>query len=133
MFLIMIIILPFTYLPYLISSRTAHTFFLCLLSITSLSSSAYMLAYLPPQKPGFKDAGDGPIKRYLGGLNAGGCAVLVVASWSMGWWGKGGERGLGVLCLIPGLVLGVVAMARRLLFSVDLDELERLRYHYKGP
>jgi hypothetical protein len=92
-----------------------------------------MLAYLPPQKPGLKGTEDGPIKRYLGILNVGICVVLAVASWSMGWWGKERERGLGVLCLLPGLVLGVVTMARRLVLSVDLDELERLKYHYKGP
>jgi hypothetical protein len=139
MFLIITLILPVTYLLFLFTSPTPHTFLISLLSTTSLLSTAYMLAYMPPQKPDpkgkrpIRGAGEGPIKRYLLSLNSGVCVVLIVASWSMGWWGKGEEGGLGVLCLVPGLVLSVVVMARRLVLSVDVDQLEGLRYHYKGP
>jgi hypothetical protein len=139
MFLAISLILAIAYLFFLFGSPTPHAFLLSLLSVTSLLSTAYMLAYMPPQKPDRKGkrpirgAGEGPIKRYLVSLNVGVCVVLILASWSMGWWGKGEEGGLGVLCLVPGLVLGVVAIARRLVLTVDVDELEGLRYHYKGP
>ena len=139
MFLVITLILPVAYIPFLFTSPTPRTFLISLLSATSLLSTAYMLAYIPPQKRDpkgkrpIRGAGEGPIKRYLVSLNTVICVVLILASWSMGWWGKGEEGGLGVLCLVPGLVLCVVAMARRLVLSVDVDELEGLRYQYKGP
>jgi hypothetical protein len=74
----------------------------------------------------------GPLELYLPYLNA----VLVVLLAVAGFVGqkRGGEgQGEGIwFAVLPGLVYGVVVVAKSIMGSVDVGELEGLRYGYKG-
>jgi hypothetical protein len=132
------------YLPPLFRPATT---LLSLLSITSLLASAYILRFLPlpwerrAPLPGGKDTRTatgigievekGPLELFLVYLNA----VLVVLLALVGVVGRGkvvtGGEGdwFGVL---PGVVFGVVIVAKVIMGSVDVGELEGLKYGYKG-
>lgn len=65
----------------------------------------------------------------IGGMSLG--ALLAIDGLVL--WRRGGEdagRGLGLF--VPGLMGVVVAMGRRWMRSVDVKELEGLRYELKG-
>jgi len=109
-FLAVPLLLALTYLPALFSR--GRTRLLALLALTSLVSTAYTLAFIPLRRTDTKgkapvrkgldiSAEDGPVKRYLGWLNGGVCAVLGVAAL------REGEDGGWVKCLVPGLVFAL--------------------------
>lgn len=136
-------------LPYLPNIFDPHTSLLSLLSISSLLSTAYILSYLPhnrtgltaidslnapKSKPGvvkLPKLGDiidqGPVELYLASLNAVLVALLGVAGMLVrsekAWVGFGA---------LPGLAFGIVLAAKYFMASVDIGQLEGLKYPYKG-
>jgi hypothetical protein len=75
----------------------------------------------------------GPVERYLPVMNA--ClAVLILVLGLLGRAGGEVDGGLGMvrLSMLPALALAVVVGVKVMLGSVDVEELEGLRYGYKG-
>lgn len=76
--------------------------------------------------------GKGPLELYLPYLNA----ILVVLLTLTGFVGQlRAKEGQGEgmwFALLPGMVYGVVVIAKGIMGSVDVRELEGLRYGYKG-
>lgn len=74
----------------------------------------------------------GPLELYLPYLNAVLVALLALA----GFVGqrRAGEREVEGMwfAVLPGLVFGVVVVAKSIMGSVNVGELEGLRYGYKG-
>jgi hypothetical protein len=82
---------------------------------------------------GIKDGMErGPLELYLPYLNA----ILVVLLALTGFVGqqrvKEGQGEGMWFALLPGVVYGVVVVAKGIMGSVDVGELEGLRYGYKG-
>ncbi|KAI9794821.1 MAG: hypothetical protein M1816_002949 [Peltula sp. TS41687] len=145
------LLLSVPYIPLFFRRQTTYqTRLLILLSLTSLLSTAYTLRYIPVNheprddqrrkkgnnRPlrsrgsvGWAEGEDGPLKRYLHVLNGVICGLLALVSLLLV-----GRRGdvQGVVWMVPGFVLMVVMVARRIMASVDVEELEDLRYEYKG-
>lgn len=128
---------------------------LCLLSITSLASSAYIMFFVPistPQSssvaersaptPGsradtirrkFTLSDQSPINQYLPCLNASISALLFLASF--GYRTRTNvPDGLWLFLLLPGVMFAMAFMARRSINEIQagLDELQGMRYEYKG-
>ncbi|MCJ1255729.1 hypothetical protein MMC24_003546 [Lignoscripta atroalba] len=147
-----------SYAPALLTSRSLQAKFICLLSITSHLSTAYILLFIPNKKlppgdrrqqPKLFAPEPGPINKYLSSLNAG--LSLLIAMSAITFRGRSGvHEGFWVLCLLPGrklkifssiveskidqptVVLSTIITARRVMLSVDVAELEGLKYGYKG-
>lgn len=136
------------------------SFFSALAAITSLLASAYALYFLPlaPVKITITSVDDLKtgrrrtqqqetqverrpmpyvsrktadfLEKYVVSANALLCVVLAVVESSQGrTWSEGMAVGGGYL---PGLVMMVVMFARRELRTMDMTELERLRYNTKS-
>ncbi|KAF2204763.1 hypothetical protein GQ43DRAFT_408864 [Delitschia confertaspora ATCC 74209] len=70
------------------------------------------------------------LHQYLVPVNAALCLLSALYQFTQGGdWVSGVQIGGGYM---PGLILGVILVARRELRVVDLSELERMRYRYKG-
>ena len=70
------------------------------------------------------------VARYIVPVNAALCAALaLVEVWQGREWSEGVTIGGGY---VPGVIMMVVMFARRELRTVDLGELEKLRYRSKG-
>ncbi|KAK4998675.1 hypothetical protein LTR66_002143 [Elasticomyces elasticus] len=126
------------YAPALLTGRTASSRLLALLAISSLLSTAYILHFIPPAKPDRKgkrpvylaQAEDGgPVRKYLISLNAGLCGVLVFVA--LAAWKKDRPEEIW-RGLVPGVTYAIVTYARSQMVSIDVGQLERLRYEYKG-
>ncbi|KIW31901.1 uncharacterized protein PV07_03489 [Cladophialophora immunda] len=155
----LIVTLPFMW--YLSMSTSRAMAFLCLLSITSLASSAYIMYMIPTSTPlgslsattrtapptrqrqtygtGISQTGflltsaESPINQYLPYLNAFIGALLFIAS--MGYRSRTDvPEGLWLFLLLPGLIFGMVFITRRSMSDVHagLAELDGLRYEYRG-
>ncbi|KAL1304746.1 hypothetical protein AAFC00_003687 [Neodothiora populina] len=134
------------YVPAVIIPRAYRDWLIAVLSITSLVGTAYILFLLPlrfdddadgsnlsarkrGKRPAYKGDPRGPAERFIVLLNALLCLVLglvaVVA------WRRGSVEGFwrGVL---PGAIFSVILFARSQMTAVDVVELERLKYNYKG-
>ncbi|OCK83627.1 hypothetical protein K432DRAFT_423215 [Lepidopterella palustris CBS 459.81] len=134
-----------TYLPSLITLPS-------LLAIASLATTAYILYYipLPPAstpnqsrtaaangagaraRPAHLDIttdSEWLVKKYIVPVNAVLCAILAVQEWVNGRGWRVGMAGGGY---VPAFVFLVILFARTQLRPVDISELERLRYRYKG-
>lgn len=145
------------YIPTLFRSRLTQAKIVSLLCITSLVATAYILAFIPttgaksPNRVKSKrhlEPESGPIHRYLNYLN--GALSLACALNSITFREKAGVHdGFWVLCLLPvgrwclsrkcqcsltdrAVSFTVIILARQLMLSVDIDELEDLKYEYKG-
>jgi hypothetical protein len=73
----------------------------------------------------------GPLELYLPYLNAVLVALLAVAGF-VGQRAKERQEDGMWFALLPGVVYGVVVVAKGIMGSVDVRELEGLRYGYKG-
>nr|POE82263.1 hypothetical protein CFP56_67027 [Quercus suber] len=121
----------------LFTSRTAQQRLLALLSVTSLLSTSYILQYLPVQTPDRKgkkpvyqlEAARGPVERYIVYLNAALAGLLVLVS-AVSWWKGLRERAWKEA--LPGIVMGLTMVVRELLAPLDLEDLQRAKYDYKG-
>ena len=145
------------YIPTLITSGIVQAKLVSLLCMTSLLATAYILAFVPntrPQSPnGAKSkrqsaSNSGPVHQYIGYLN--GALSLLCALNSITFRDKRGVHdGFWLLCLLPvgrwplsremavrpnrsAVSFAVIVLAKQLMLSVDVDELENLRYGYKG-
>ena len=102
---------------------------LATLAGTSLLSTAYTLVYIPFTNPAAVPLR--PVERWLSILNAALCVLIfmatVVRSGEWDW-----SDNMLWLGMAPGVVYGVVMVARREMRAVDVGQLETLRYGYKG-
>ncbi|KAL6715082.1 hypothetical protein ACLMJK_007343 [Lecanora helva] len=146
-----------SYLPTLIRPSLLSAKLISLLSMTSLIATAYILIFIPNTRPdksrrqlsGHKiELKAGPIQQHLGYLNGG--LSLLIALNALAFKDKGGVHdGFWLLCLlplgkffvsfpsgcqadVPTVSFSVIVLARRLMLAVDIGELEKLKYQYKG-
>ncbi|KAL1872168.1 hypothetical protein Plec18167_006771 [Paecilomyces lecythidis] len=122
------------------SAATASGRFISLLSTVSLLASAYIMRYIPHPKPDPK--GKRPVrnlghvdlvKEHLVAINAGVCALVTLLAYVTDYGSRAGYAGVPwALGLVPGVVFGIVCIARKLMLSVDVGQLENLKYDYKG-
>lgn len=121
---------------------------LCLLSITSLASSAYIMYFVPVaphssnsrrtsdglrQRPVLVLAEESPVNQYLPYLNAFICALLLLGSW--GYCSRTDvPEALWLFLLLPSVVFGMVFSARSSIGEIQagLSELQGMKYEYKG-
>ncbi|EEQ28468.1 conserved hypothetical protein [Microsporum canis CBS 113480] len=109
-----------------------------LLSILSLLLTAYYTKYFPlPQRESrerhaisLSGEKEDPVNRFTVTVNA----VLSLFLGLVGFLGfqRNPDNVYHILYVVPAVVLFTVVAARRTMVSVDLVELERLRYDYKG-
>ncbi|KAJ9607007.1 hypothetical protein H2200_009018 [Cladophialophora chaetospira] len=153
----LVVILPF--IRYLFLSTSSSMALLCLLSITSLVSSAYMMYMIPlgtplgslskvlrptPSAQQQRDhafsrtsflltSDESPINQYLPYLNAFISVLLFLASWAYRSR-TGAPAGFWVVLLFPGINFIMVFMTKRSMAEVQtgLSELRGMRYEYKG-
>jgi len=152
----LVVIVPFLW--YLFRSTARSTVLLCLLSITSLASSSYMMYMVPVSTPlgslsapsrttpagqqrasGISQSSflitsaGSPINQFLPWLNALIGVLLFLASWAYRSRSDVPE-GLWLFLLLPGLIFGMVVIARRSMAEVEsgLGQLRGMRYGYKG-
>jgi hypothetical protein len=135
-FLVLPLLSILLYLPSLTTSTlTTHV-----LAITSLLSSAYATHILPtkasaqrsktPSALGrYTSPSDSPLRKYIDHLNAGVCVILALQAVRAKQKGLTDEVWLAVL---PSFVFLLLFLARMQLRPVDVGELEKLRYGYKG-
>lgn len=129
-----------SYIPALIMSRLLQAKIISVLSMTSLLATAYTLVFVPHTRPASSKKGSsrrqlatepGPVHQYIGYLN-GGLSLLIGLN-AISFKDKGGvHEGFWLLCFLPIVSFSIIMLARRLMLSVDVDELEDLKYKYKG-
>ncbi|EFQ98886.1 hypothetical protein MGYG_01900 [Nannizzia gypsea CBS 118893] len=108
------------------------------LSAASLLWTAYYMKYtrLPQNKPkgrrsiSLSEEKEDPISRYTVTVNA--VISLFLALSGFLSFQKDPGNAYHILYIVPAVVLFTIVAARRTMVSVDLDELEHLRYEYKG-
>ena len=153
----LVVILPFIW--YLFLSTTRSMALLCLVSITSLISSAYIMYMIPLGTPlgplselprtkssaqQRRDHGlsqtsflltsdESPINQYLPYMNAFISALLFLSSWAYRSR-NGAPDGFWVFLSFPGVIFVMVFLARRSMGEIQngLSELRGMRYGYKG-
>ncbi|KAI9731678.1 MAG: hypothetical protein M1834_004467 [Cirrosporium novae-zelandiae] len=133
------LILTTTFLPALFGSSPSLIKLISLLGITSLGATAYTLIFIPIPKPDPKGKRplyravqeEGPLQKYLELLNGALCALLSIAAWRIKDK-QGAHEGFWMICLVPAVMFVLITIARRVMHTVNIDELERLRYEYKG-
>ncbi|KAF6227732.1 hypothetical protein HO173_012062 [Letharia columbiana] len=128
------------YIPTLIMSSLVQAKLVSLLCITSLTATAYILAFVPitrhkslnrVKSKKRLEPMSGPVHQYISYLN--GTLSLLCALNSIIFRDKQGVHdGFWLLCLLPVVSFAFIILARRLMLSVDVDELEILKYGYKG-
>jgi hypothetical protein len=133
-------VLPLLSIILYLPSLTASTFLTHALAITSLLSSAYAI-YILPSKPTenrsrapsalgrYTRIDDSPIRKYIDHLNAGVCVILALQAVRAKNKGLTDEVWLAVL---PSFVFLLLFLVRSQLRPVDVAELEKLKYGYKG-
>ncbi|KAH8693120.1 hypothetical protein BGW36DRAFT_437013 [Talaromyces proteolyticus] len=146
-FTIMPLIATVAYLPSILSSSVTVairlSYIMCIASLCvtahimrsgSLSSKddsdgvPGLLAIQKPKHPTLtKD-----VEGYLLPINSVICVILFLQSWYSLSNQVYGDHQDTVLCALPGVILGVIRVASRILLQVDIEELENLRYEYKG-
>ena len=149
------------YIPALIISRVVQAKLVSLLCMTSLIATAYILTFVPNTRPNTSpkspnrvrskrqlEPESGPVHQYISYLN--GALSLLCALNSITFRDKRGVHdGFWLLCLLPvgrwpltrdiavrpnryAVSFTIIMLARRLMLSVDVNELENLKYGYKG-
>lgn len=138
-------------------SRLLQVKLISVLSMTSLIATAYILVFVPNTRtPSSKKASSqrqlaselGPVHQYIEYLN-GGLSLLIGLNAISFRDKQGVHEGFWLLCFLPvgehfgtledvfpadtlTVSFAVIIFARRLMLSVDVDELEDLKYRYKG-
>ena len=139
------------------TSRLVQVALVSLVCMTSLIATAYILAFVPNSKPKPLDQAKsmrqpepdvGPVRQYIGYLN-GALSLLCALNCTTLRDKQGVHDGFWLLCLLPigrwpfscgmsprpnvcAVSFTIITLARRLMLSVDVDELENLKYEYKG-
>ncbi|KAI4137920.1 MAG: hypothetical protein LQ341_004909 [Variospora aurantia] len=75
--------------------------------------------------------GQRPIRRYLTYLN-GGLSILVGLNAFRFRSKEGVHDGFWLFFVLPSAMFFIVVLAKRTMFSVDIEGLEKLKYPYKG-
>ncbi|MCJ1425938.1 hypothetical protein MMC29_003839 [Sticta canariensis] len=129
-----------TFLPALLTTPLVQARVLCLLSMSSLMCTAYILLFIPKinsdsanrnHTQEILQPASGPIHRYLSFLNGGLSMLILLNVFSLK--GKQGvHEGFWLLCILPAVIFSITMMARHTMLDVDISELEGLRYEYKG-
>ena len=138
-------------------SRLLQAKIISVLSMTSLIATAYTLIFVPNTRPASSKkassrrqlaAEPGPVHQYIGYLN-GGLSLLIGLNAISFKDKRGVHEGFWLLCFLPvgehfrnledvfaadilPVSFSIIILARRLMLSVDVDELEDLKYRYKG-
>jgi hypothetical protein len=114
-------------------SSTSTSYAIVIPGITSLLSTAYALWMTPSRAPTPSSVQaaqlQGPIEKYLDHLNAILCIILLPFAWKAKSTGREDDMWFSVM---PGVVFLVIYGLRTQLKPVDIGELERLKYGYKG-
>ena len=132
------VVVPFVvYLP----SCTPRTSLFCLLAITSLLSTSFIMRYLPIAPSHFKlkqlrPLGieiDGPVEMFLPYLTGGISCLLLVASWSLKRK-PDSQEGLWAFLLLPAVMFAMIMIARKSMADVEagITQLSGMKYDYKG-
>lgn len=129
-----------TFLPALLTSRLFQARILCLLSMSSLICTAYILIFIPKNKPDARNQkhtqqihqhSSTPIRRYISYLNGILSTLILLNAFSLE--GKRGvHEGFWLLCILPAGEKYFLWRACYNMLDVDISELEGLRYEYKG-
>ncbi|OJJ71488.1 hypothetical protein ASPBRDRAFT_126880 [Aspergillus brasiliensis CBS 101740] len=124
--------------PILSGSSSLSERCLSLLGVLSLLVTAYIMKYLPLERPDPKGKrpmttphGMASIQRCILPVNAAICVLLALVYASQ----PRAQSSLEiqpVTYLVPGAMFAAVLVARKVMLSVDLRTLENLRYEYKG-
>ncbi|OGM42050.1 hypothetical protein ABOM_009694 [Aspergillus bombycis] len=111
--------------------------FLAFLGILSLIATAYTMKYFPIQRPDLKGKGSmrssgilTHLHKFLLPVNTAICGMLLLV-----WFFTPVEPLHDVqpkVYFVPGAMLAIIMLARKMMVSVDLKHLEDLRYGYKG-
>jgi len=139
-FLALPVLSLFLYIPTLLHPTTTN-FLPTILSFTSLSCTIYIL-YTIPSRPTSSQPKpsstflqttppQSPLEKYLPHLNATLCIVLLLAAWRAKLAGAEREEEM-YLSILPPVVFLIIYVARTQLKPVDVGELEKLKYGYKG-
>ncbi len=125
--------------------------------MTSLMATAYILVFIPNTRPASSKQASSrrqlapepsPVHKYIGYLN-GGLSLLIGLNAISFKDKRGVHEGFWLLCFLPvgehfgtledvfpadilPVSFSIILLARRLMLSVDVDELEDLKYRYKG-
>ncbi|KAK3722791.1 hypothetical protein LTR37_002363 [Vermiconidia calcicola] len=110
---------------------------IALLSTSSMICTAYILHFQPikardrkGKRPMYRvEADNGPVEKYLVYLNAALAGLLLVAS-ALSW-----RRGLGEDAwreALPAIIFSLMMFVRQQLAPLDLEELQKARYDFKG-
>ncbi|KAK4549884.1 hypothetical protein LTR36_005185 [Oleoguttula mirabilis] len=118
-------------------SRTPQQALLAILGLSSLACTAYFMQFMPLQAPQRKgkvpmyqlEAAKGPVEKYLVWLNAGLAGLLLLAA-AVSWRKGAGEDAWREA--LPAMILAMTLFARQQLAPLDLEELQKAKYNYKG-
>lgn len=121
----------------LITASTARQRLIAFLSSTSMGCTAYILHFMPIEKPERKgkmpvykvEAAKGPLEKYLVYLNSGLVALLQLAA-ILSWRKEAVEEAWRET--MPAIVFGMAMFARQQLAPLDFEDLQRARYELKG-
>ncbi|KAI5287730.1 hypothetical protein KEM54_005789 [Ascosphaera aggregata] len=137
-FAILPLVAVLAYVPRLYSESSASRSFIYILSIASLSAVSYSMVYSPLQRPDRKgkrpmrlvEEENASLHRHVRLANA----VLAAFIGLVGLKNRIFDPGdaFWLLCIIPGILASLCYMAEKSMLSVDVDELERLKYNLKG-
>ncbi|XHG00501.1 hypothetical protein AWENTII_003948 [Aspergillus wentii] len=123
--------------PVLTGSSTLSEQSLAFLSIISLAVTTYTMTHVPLQRPNRKDQRPiyktshvSRIRNALLPINSVICVFLVLVYFSTSPVASSSVR--PTVYLVPGAMLVIIFIARRVMLSVDIGPLEDLRYEFKG-
>ncbi|MCJ1414628.1 hypothetical protein MMC32_000955 [Xylographa parallela] len=141
LFLALPLVTPMTFLPAIATSSLYQVKFLSFICISSLLATGYILVFISFNEPKKRsveprdadrfEPATGPVAQYLPYLN--GALSFLLALNAVGWRGRGGVHpGFWILCLQPAFVFSIIVAAKKIMLEVDINELEELKYGYKG-
>ena len=122
---------------FVFSSSTAQQRLIALLSLSSTVCTSYILHFMPLQAPARKgktavyklDAAKGPVEQYLATLDGALTGLLLLAaglSWRRGAYDAAYREAL------PVILFCLTMVVRQQLAPLDLEELQKAKYDYKG-
>ncbi|MCJ1315164.1 hypothetical protein MMC15_000480 [Xylographa vitiligo] len=141
LFLALPLVTPMTFLPAIATSSLYQVKFLSFICISSLLATGYILVFVSFNQPNNRNGkprdldrfepAKGPVARCLPYLD--GALSFLLALNAVGWRGRRGVHpGFWILCLQPAFVFSIIVAAKKIMLEVDIDELEALKYGYKG-
>ncbi|MCJ1440049.1 MAG: hypothetical protein MMC23_000531 [Stictis urceolatum] len=139
-FIVLIMTAVASFLPVLVSACRAPPRYIAVMGMSSLFATAYNLVLVPNKHGGKdplakfaqkRDIELSPLQRYLPYLN--GILAPLIGAWGNSWKRAGGvHQGFWIVCWLPTIMYCIVFMVKRFLIEVDPEELEQMRYEWKG-